>query len=280
MEALKTTTSYAIIQRLQGRFKFPSGNWHGDAIDWIGEGIKQIGYHVGFVPKDDLVLKVSNYAVKVPAEVESLNGIYYKGTRLPVIYNRANVDYNINRNYSTLQIANDANILDLNSEYKRLKELQELYIISATTDILDAIIDTQSKINLLVSNMTFERSWRYLDTDWYGIEGGFIKTSFSDGEITLDANCHMLDDRGFPMVVDTQKYLMAIEWFIVYNLMLQGMQHPVITFEFVYNECFNVAIPAAQNEPKMLSIDKLENFDNSWNSVKRNNTNVTYKSDI
>lgn len=280
MEAIKTSSSYEILQRVASTFRIPNSNWHADAIEWIADGIKDIGYHTGFVPKDDIFITIENYTAKVPDEVQSLNGIYLNGCRLPLMMDRSNVNFRYIKNYTNYSLASDYNVNSLNDEYKRLRELQTMYEETPTDEILDAIMDSQRKISVLVENLTFIKHHAYLNCEWCGIEGGYFKTSFPSGTIRLDANCYMVDDKGFPLVVDTQKYKFALEWGIIYKLMLQGWVHPVVSFEFAYNEYYSVRIPMAQNEPKMMSPEREEAFTYMWNSVKRDSSETIYVDNI
>lgn len=279
METIGTLSSYEIIQRVQTRFRIPNAGWHADAIDFIAEGAKEIGYHIGFI-SDIIDCTVEDFRTLLPSHITSINSITYNGIPLVPALNKSDPKFRMLKNYQTISVANDMHVADLNSEHKRLKELQTLYLTDTTDTVLDAIVDAQQKIKLLVENLTFSNNSNYLGADWYRIEGKYLKTSFSDGIVLIDADCQAVDDEGFPMIPDSQKYVSAIEWWLMYNLMLQGHQHPVLTFEFVYNECFNVKIPQARNEPKMLSPQRQEIFTEGWNSIKRDIHNVTLKSDL
>ncbi len=262
-----------MIQRAQANFKINNLNWKADALDWIGDCIEEIGYHTGFEPKF-VKLKVKNYRVKVPYFVISLEGVKYNGTRLALVKTREDAGDSNLLTYSEYNLASDDIVVDLNKEYKRLEELQGMYALSNTQDILDAIIEAQNKISLLVKNVIFYGRSAHLRCAWYRVEAGHIHTSFPDGEVTLDANCFMVDEQGYPVTVNTLKYRNAVIWSIMYHLLLQGNEHPTVSLEYAEHQK-DSWIAQATNEPHIMSNDRMDNFSNRWDSIKRDADLIT-----
>lgn len=82
----KIVSSDKVISKIYRDFRPSNSNWVGDAVEWIGEGLEIIGAYTGLQRKP-LCLDVVDYKVKIPCNVELIEGIEYNGFRLP--YNNA-----------------------------------------------------------------------------------------------------------------------------------------------------------------------------------------------
>ncbi len=265
MEVLKTTSCLSLIQSCGTRFRIKDTNWHSDAIEWIGEAARAIGYHTGFETKD-IDVKIKDYKGKFPAEAETLNFIYYNNLPLPIAHDRQ--DLLLPSVKSNLNVLTYPQVLDLNKEVDRLKALQVMYAATPTTTILDAITNASNKVSAMISNIGLGAASNYYDGDYYSIDGGYIKTSFSDGTVKVNANCFILDVEGYPMVIDTYKYRMCCEWNIMANLCLQGYTHPEINWR-IADAKFDDFRQQASNEAKVLGRDQMDRFYERWSSVYR-----------
>jgi len=265
MEVLKTTSSLSLIQSIGTRFRINNTNWHSDAIEWMGEAIKAIGYHTGFEPKEK-TLTVKNYRVAVPSDLESLKLIYYKDIPLPIAHDRQ--DLLLPSEANNLNLISYQDTLTLNKEVKRLEELRDIYAQTPTEDTLTLISTTSNKVASLVSNIRLGANSDYYDGDYYTIEGGYIKTSFASGSIKAYYNGFMLDEYNYPLIVDTYKYRMTLEWYVMTQLCLQGYQHPTINYQLSDNK-FEDFRQQASNEAKIFSRDKMDRFMERWTSIKR-----------
>lgn len=257
---------------MQSRFKINNSNWRADAIDNIGLIINEIGYHTGYT-SDIISLEVSNYKVKVPKEVVSVGKIRHNGTNLALANDRDSYDgYYLNKGVP--KTASPEHVLELNKEAKRLDTLKELYLDTPTEEILIQIQDSQRKISKLVEGVTYNKYINGCGFNWYRLEGGYIKTSFESGTIEIDADIFMTDNEGLPMVIDTFKYTEACIWGILYYLLIGGYVHPVLTLNYVEGKK-DFYVLQAQNEPKIMSIDRHQRFTEEWSTLARGINNET-----
>lgn len=272
MEQTKTTSIRYLLQQMQSRFKLNHSNWRADAIDNVGLIINEIGYHIGYEPKD-IEVNVRNFRVKVPDKVVSLGKVLYNGYPLAIADDRDDyMNFRIGRPKYRLATSEEA--LELEKETKRLNTLKELYLENPTNILLDSIIDSQRKIALLVNGVTYENQLRNCRFDWYRIESGYIKTSFEDGSIILEADCFILDDEGLPMVIDTFKYREACIWGMMWYLCLQGYVHPTLSLQYIENKK-DEFVAQAKNEPKIMTIERHQRFTEEWSSISRGINNIT-----
>lgn len=258
---------------MQARYSLNNSNWRANAIDNIGRIIGRIGYHTGYERKD-VNVTVVNYKVKVPKLVVSLGKVKQNGVALAVAVNRDEYDsYQINVPKYRLASAEDA--LELNKEAERLNTLKTLYLSNPTEDLLNRIQNSQLRVMKAVNGVTYQNMTNLLTAyNWYEITGGYIKTSFESGQITLEADCFIVDDEGLPMVVDTEKYKEACIWGVLYYAMLGGQAYPYMSIADVKEE-FEIWIARAQNEPKMMSIERHQDFTERWSSLSRGIANET-----
>lgn len=272
MEQIKTASAGFLLQQVQSRFKINNSNWRADALDFIGLIVEEIGYHTGYKRKA-VQVEISNYKAKMPREIVTIGNVEYNGFPLAIASEK---DSMITRRTGlpNLKSATSEDIMALNKESKRLKELQDLYLISPSEEILDSITDSQRKINLIIKNTTFNQETNSLGCDWFEIDGGYIKTSFESGCIIIDADVFQVDAEGLPLVVDTFKYREACVWGILYHTMLQGYVHPVITLAYAEGQK-DYYVGRAQNEPKMMSIERHQRFTEHWSSLARGVHNET-----
>lgn len=230
-----------------------------------------MGYSCGLDEKT-ITLDVVNYRAGLPSNIEELYYVENNGIRLPLGYNSLESGL-ISNNYSNIPIQyND--ILELNKLVELLKIQEDLYTDSPSQDLLDAIVETKSKINKAVKNCTISSKGGY-SGDWFYLEGNSIKTSFESGTIKIRALLIPVCDRGFPYIIDSEKYLQAIEWYCIYNLLLQGYTHPTIKD---WREAFQMwenLYPQALNNEAMPSIDDLDRHVLAWNSIKKDITRTT-----
>lgn len=274
MQSIKTISSKAVIQRTATMFGIKDNTWHSDAIDWIGEAIQAIGYHCGFetVP---IYLKINNYRCNIPSQLESLNYIEYNGHRLSLGIDKSEYGFVNDCNKDIRTIATYNELLELNKEIDRLAVLQdELAVTPNDKDIQNSIIDSNQKITTYVQQFRLAANTQFA-REFYNIEGDYIKCSFATGLIKLNAQSFMLDESGYPRVIDTYKYVEAVKWYLIRALCLQGFKHPEIDWKTA-----NVMWDGngsnekgfryqASNEQKMPNIDQMERFSQRWQSVKR-----------
>ena len=103
----------------------------------------------------------------------------------------------------------------------------------------------------------------------YKIQGGIIYTSQKDCNIDLSYRAISVDDEGYPLLPDNSSFTRALElyikkqWFTI--LFDMGKIHGNI-LQNVQQE-YAWAVGDCESEFKRMSIDKMQAFTNSWNTL-------------
>lgn len=261
--SLRVSTEYILSKTIKD-FKIEDASWLGDAVDWIGDAIEGIGYHCG-LKNTYQELTTKNHRVALPCDLVALYGIEYNGCRM--------------------LIGSDTSGLNLRTTDRRMtvltdEEFARLRVIYAKIDLIDAITDLTEqdlldKEDLLkeITDVTTSTCLNPSDIDqcilpYYNLNADFIQTSFDSGDITVIYKAFQLDEKGFPMIIDSFKYRNAVMWFIIRATTLQGYKHPEIDFKMA-DAMWDKYRHQASNEQKMPSLDQLERFHNRWNNIKR-----------
>lgn len=265
---LRVTSEYILAKTVRD-FKIEDSSWYKDAIDWIGDAIEGIGYHCGFINKA-YETKSRNHRAELPCDLISLYGVVHCGYRLPIGSDTSGLFLQCNEKNECCN-----NMSDLTDEmFLRLKvlysKLDVINLIEEPTaddlndkeDILKEITDINSSCKL--SNSCIDQCV----LPYYNVNADFIQTSFSEGNITILYKAFQLDDKGFPMIIDSYKYRNAVMWFLIMKTLLQGYIHPNIDYKLAKAEWEDYRHKAS-NEQKMPSLDQLERFHNRWHSIKR-----------
>lgn len=103
----------------------------------------------------------------------------------------------------------------------------------------------------------------------YKIQGNYIFTSIKEGEIELSYKAILIDESGYPKIPDNSKFTRALqayikkEWFTILfdmgklqSAILQNTQQ-----EYAW------AVGACESEYQKMTLDKAENFYNSWRTL-------------
>lgn len=112
----------------------------------------------------------------------------------------------------------------------------------------------------------------YMNTDnqsnSYWINGDYVVTGFQQGLIKLTGPHFVLDSEGMPCIIDDFDYKTACEWYCIMQMMLRGFKHPEVNYQFAESR-FEIHRLRAENAVKVMSLDKAERFDKSWNRYAR-----------
>ncbi len=264
----KVSCEYIIAKALKD-FKIEDTSWLNDAVDWVGDAIEAIGYHCGFIGIT-ATYDVKNHLCPIPCNLISLKGVEYNGARLPLGSDTSGMNLYKNEDGSVSTIT-DEQFLELRALWAKI-EIQDQLILDAETVTEDMLLDKEDllkQVTLITYNKRLNSSVIEQSVlPYYNVNANFIQTSFDSGCITIIGKAFQLDDKGFPMVVDTYKYREAVKWFIIRGTLLQGYRHPVITLEFAEGMWRDFRYKASC-EQKMPSADALERFHNRWHSIKR-----------
>lgn len=276
---ISTTSSKSILNKVASTFNLGDSNWHGDAVEYIGEAIRGIGYHTGFEEKD-INLVVRNYKVKIPCGVEDLSEVW-KGC-CPLLLGDS--DSTICK--GEWMAPNQQKIYELNDAFERYLDLQKLLDEMATDPGLEPyevtpqdVTDAANAVYNIGRNLKLRGRVNDYVGHWYKIDSGYIQTSFPVGEITIKkAAVGMVDDEGYPLVVNTFKYTEAVMWYVIYKMLLGAYDHPKLTWQHAFSmwEDHPGYRYQAANEAKQLGIAELERFSSRWLSIYRTSERTIY----
>lgn len=95
-------------------------------------------------------------------------------------------------------------------------EFSEVTVTNASGD-LTGTVSTQTDVEqVIVQSPVYKRPSEYVYQ--YKLDNGYIITNFETGYIELSYKAFVVDDHGFPMIPDDQRYMEAIRWSVIENL--------------------------------------------------------------
>lgn len=103
----------------------------------------------------------------------------------------------------------------------------------------------------------------------YKVQGSVIYTSMKEGTIEISYRAITVDDDGYPMIPDSSEYINALELYIKKKCFTVLFDTGKITPQ-VYNQVcqdYAWAVGQAQSDLVRLSIDEMQSFTNSWNTL-------------
>ena len=106
-------------------------------------------------------------------------------------------------------------------------------------------------------------------TDHYTLNPGCIHTSFETGEITIHYKTIPTDCNGYPMIINEQLLVKALEWYVMYCYLLRGGTHPVLSFGDAEQRWEQYKV-RAKNSIKMPTPEKAWTFKDHWVSLVPN----------
>lgn len=282
MAETKTISSKYIIQRALANHTFDDTNWFNDSVDWIGQAMRFIGKHAGFPTKICTDVYIENYHTPYPLGLEGILAIMYKGAMLPLGSDISGIGFErINHKFvqSNQKIANYDNILEINGLEQQKVELVELYAITPTQEIADKINYVAGRINALDLMISATNQYQYGRKDcegqFYNTKQDTLQLSFEQGYIDIIYSAFPVDNEGFPLLIDNEYYIQAIEWYLILMLIQKGYQHPIFDWQKAYDMFFgdpNKRIigwkDMAANNIRMPSIQDLERFTRMWEQFR------------
>ena len=99
------------------------------------------------------------------------------------------------------------------------------------------------------------------------ISGSILHTNIESGYITFHYLGMEVDSNGYPLVPDSPFVYEALEWFVMYKLLLGGHKHHTITN---WKEAYGMWVelyPQAQNDLAFPDIPKFNKFMKVWNKL-------------
>lgn len=225
-----------------------------DCIEWVGDAIAEIGYHIGFVNQLRKV-KISNYKIELPCDFHSLNYFIYKGKKL-----KYGFPENTNRYYE-----------DTVSELDEVLSMFNNSNLEITVNDCCIDIDAEDKeysletLNKRVNHLLKPLAKIPYTTDYYYTNSGQGYSTNAEGFVYIFYKAYPLDNEGFPMIVNEIKYRNAIMYFIV-KCLLTTRKHPVLDYPTIKRES-DSWIDKAANEHSKFTMDEMDDFAANWTNM-------------
>jgi hypothetical protein len=214
-----------------------------EAVEWIGEAISEIGAY------DVLTDKVTdgNKEFNNPAPVEIKN---YRA-KLPCdLYHLVEIRYTDNYN-------------ETNGEFTG-----SCPMVNATNNMYKSVEN---------------RLYKGGKSLGYNVDNGYVYTEdIEDGHLIIAYKSFVLDERGFPMIPDDDRYIRAITAYIEERIALRLWMSDIISEKKYahYEREWLFYVNSAYTKAKLLSYDKAEAFRNSFlrliNETNHDNTSYRY----
>lgn len=246
-----SVSSKSVIQRLISRYGVTISK--SDAIDWIGDAIEEIGYHVGFFNKVE-ELKVNNYKVSIPCDFVSLNYFIYKGRKLKygIPDNRIIVNDHSSEYDDVIGLLNTDFKLQLNDCCVDVDKEEKEYHIETYNK---RIAYLQNELNHVPDH-----------TEYYYTNSGQGYGTNAKDYVYMFYKAFPLDEEGFPLIVNEIKYRNAVMKYVLLCLLSSGYKHPVLDYPTVLRES-DLAISRAANEHFKMSNEQREDFAGNWTNM-------------
>jgi hypothetical protein len=232
----KFVSSKEVIAKVFRDLKPSDSSWTADALEWIGEALDFIGYHGAFEKKVGTVTVVDHKAL-FPCDLYQLIQVEYNGQAL--VFGTDTAGYDPNR--TTAASPNTTGTVYTSAVYNT----------NPNDPNSQPAFGTQT-----AASANF-------GTDYYLVNAGYIVTSFEEGDLKLHYTAYPVDDDNFPMVPDNIYVKQALEWYIIRQLMMGGMPHPVFNWQLADQKWGHYCV-AAGNDLAFPSIDKMESMKNMF----------------
>lgn len=119
--------------------------------------------------------------------------------------------------------------------------------------------------SMLALNSNDDYKWNGIG-NYYMIDWPYIKTSFETGDIKIFWKEFRFDPNGFIYIPDNVYYRQALEWYIIYNLMLDGYKTKSKEISLAYAEDkYEENKRKGRNTLKEMSKDRRDRFSKIWN---------------
>ena len=92
----------------------------------------------------------------------------------------------------------------------------------------------------------------------------YLITNVDTGTVVFYYYAFSLDDEGLPQLPDDAFVFEALEWYVVYKLLLKGYKHHAITNFREAQMQWEIAYPRAQNSLSLDDVVTQENFTDHW----------------
>lgn len=283
MEVLTTSSKY-LLQRITANHNIAASSEEANMIDWMGQAMRFIGKHAGIEKKYCINVYVEDYHTCYPYGTEGILAIVYKGKLLPLGSDLSGVNYDrrLKRTSNSNDYIADYDLITLINGFKQQQlTLIDQYAITPTQEIAELINELSGKI---LANETYiaslnrnQYSGKGLEGEFYNLKRNAIQTSFESGYVDILHTCFPVDEEGYPLIIDNEFYIQAIEWYLITMLIQKGYAHPIFTYWDAYYMFWggNPKTPndlgwraKAANNVRIPSIQEAERFTRMWEQVR------------
>ena len=261
-----------------------------DIREWIFEAVDKIGAPMQYITKesgteDTPVLKIHDYQVPIPADLQVLDGVAYSqnpnGPWVPMstmtgIFKRKPTPPKpqrcISYHHDPANMAIDTpaiteEIIGIPEEHQPMMHKlptsqSQLYTINGMKYLERMLIDGK------------------LDKPEYFVKPGWIVTNQRKGFIKLAYKAIAVDERGYPLIPDLTSYQEAIYWYVVMKLTFpKFMSGKLTTSSSKYSQKYaqqtyfytqsqwNFYRNQAYAEAMMPTADDMQNIKNDWHKL-------------
>lgn len=254
----KLISSQEIIAKTIRDFAITIDNKY-DAIEWIGDAIQDIGYHVGFVNKIKKV-KIQDFKIDVPTDLFSLNYFFYKGKKVKFG----------NKEISNNDIHYRGNTVRMNNYADRIETAEPVLVIKHICDEVDKCGNT---VEIKPADITYINTYcqeQPCHLDYYYLNdncGGYV-TNINDNFCYIYYRAFPLDKDGFPMVVDEILYRKALTHAVLLRAIATGSktQLPELTYLLV-GKLYEKYMNQASNHHAKFTEESFESFARDWTNM-------------
>lgn len=167
-----------------------------DMREWIFEAIEKIGAPMQYVHKesgvDSPILKIHNFQVPIPDDLHNLNTVAYSTSP-----------------DGPWQACRTTNA-QLHSGIDTITNPEQITYHKPTT-VADVVYDDAHRLS--------KRTYKSTDDDVvYRIKPGWIVLNRNEGFVKLGYKAVATDERGYPLVPDSESYQEAIYWYVMMKL--------------------------------------------------------------
>ena len=251
-----------------------------DWKEWIAEGLHKIGA----VRQYDLkvaTLKIKDYQVKLPCDVEKINFVAYshsahkgwipmkKSTgQFSVMYKFDNTLPECEKDCCEMLIPDDALI-------PLVKNMFHYNCDRRALDKLNGDLNLRQTLSALLNQYTvgcgknFANGLDFSNTVQYDIKPGYLVTNIRDGYIKLSYYSTYLDEDGMPMIPDLPSYQEALYWYVTMKILyieyFKGNKPQNLYYDAKSAWCFYRK--QAYAEAMLPDQNDMINISNSWHTL-------------
>ena len=266
-----------------------------DIREWIFEAIDKIGAPMQYISRelgsadDPPVLKIEDYQVPIPSDLQILDGVAYSdkpngpwvpmSTMTGIFKDRRKSHPMVQQHYAVKHDPANYSV----PEPPIVPDGMEMTPPppSVHQPMMYKMPTSQSQL-YTINGMKYVKPWLYDQTHKpeYFIKPGWIVTNRRHGFIKLAYKAIAVDERGYPLIPDLTSYQEAVYWYVVMKLTFPKFMSGKLTTSsskyaqkyaqqtYYYTQSqWNFYRNQAYAEAMMPTADDMQNIKNDWNKL-------------